>query len=370
MPREPMPIGTWGKIRVDDLGGTYRAHCYYRDHTGKRRQAERTGRSKTAATNALLEAVKAKLAQSPDHDLIGPQTRVSVLLTRWLDEKRPTVAKGTVKTYAQTIDRHLTRSVGNLTIAEATTPRLDRAVADLLPSIGNARLARTILAQAFEMARRLGAVTQNPATGIRPITAKRPNPQALTRADIAGLRRLFRAHDEHHDSELDVVAQLLMATGARIGEVLALRWEDIDLDGGVVRITGIIEDGQRVEHTKTAAGERGLTLPKTVLDMLTARRVGAGCEIVLPSARLTWRWPSNVRRQWRDALRGSTLEGTTPKAFRRSVATLLDRQIGVEAAQKQLGHSSSDITTRFYVERQESVADFAEVIESLFESNG
>lgn len=368
MPREPMPIGTWGKIRVDETEAGFRAHVYFRDLTGRRRQLERTATSCTKAENAVLRAVKARLEESPDHDLIGPETHVSALLEHWITEKSRTVAKGTVKTYQQTIDRHLAQSVGNLRIREATTPRLDRAVADLLPSISSAKLARTILQQAFAVALRLGAVTRNPATGIRPISSRKPKPTALSKQDIAGLRRLFQAHDATHDSELDVVAQMLMATGARIGEVLALRWQDIDLENGVVRITGIIEDGQRVEHTKTEAGERGLTLPKTVLDMLTARRVAAGCEIVLPSSRLTWRWPSNVRRQWRDALRGSSLEGTTPKAFRRSVATLLDREAGVEAAQAQLGHSSSDITTRFYIARQEQVVDFAGVIDTLFRS--
>lgn len=126
----------------------------------------------------------------------------------------------------------------------------------------------------------------------------------------------------------------------------------------------------RQEHPKSDAGRRGLKLPRTVVDMLTARRVAAIDEMVFPSSTGTYRWPANTRRSWRQALDGSSYRGKTPRDFRKAVATHLDRQVGIQAAQKQLGHGSEDITTKFYVERQEEVADFAEVIETLFESTG
>jgi integrase len=107
-----------------------------------------------------------------------------------------------------------------------------------------------------------------------------------------------------------------------------------------------------------------------MLGMLTERRVHAVYQQVFPSSTGTWRWPANTRRQWRAALEGTIYAGATPKDFRRAVATHLDRQVGVTAAAKQLGHGNEDVTIAYYIERQQEIADFAEVIDSLFQFAG
>jgi len=104
--------------------------------------------------------------------------------------------------------------------------------------------------------------------------------------------------------------------------------------------------------------------------MLTERRVAAIDAMVFPSSTGTFRWPANTRRRWRQSIEGSIYRGKTPRDFRKAVASHLDRAVGVRAAQQQLGHGSDDITTKFYTERQEAVADFAEVVETKFESTG
>lgn len=75
------------------------------------------------------------------------------------------------------------------------------------------------------------------------------------------------------------------------------------------------------------------------------------------------------RRQWRQAIEETIYKGKTPRDSRKAVATHLDRQVGIKAAQAQLGHGSEEITVKYYVERQREIADFAGVIEGMFQSS-
>ena len=374
MPRPPLILETWGKIRRATVEGQPIAYAYYRDSTGKRKVMQRNGKTEAAAERNLVAALKAKLDGSSD--LLDADSTVSALADKYLEElELKKTGDGTYRTYQTAIEGKIRPGIGELHLSEATVPRLDRFLKGLLATPSSARTARTVLRQMFALAVRHGAVRRNPVEGTMPIAATRKTVKAISVEDIAAMRALFAEHDRSHTSELSEVSAMLTATGCRIGEVLALRWEDIDLVDGVARITGtLITDRSgklaRQTHPKSEASERGLRLPRTLLQMLTERRVAAHYDIVFPSSTGTWRWPANTRRQWRDAIADSIYKGKTPRDYRKAVATHLDRRAGLKAAQAQLGHASEDITVAHYVERQKAVTDFAEVIEELFESTG
>jgi integrase len=373
MPRPPLVLETWGRINRTTIDGQPAAVAYYRDASGRRRKMQRTGRTAAAAERNLLAALRAKLDDASD--LLSADSTIAALADKWLEElKLKGTGTGTFVTYRTSIERKIKPGIGDLRLSEATVPRLDKFVKSMLITPSSARTARTVLRQMFALAVRHGAVKRNPVVDTMPISPTRKVVKAIALEDIHALRRLFAEYDQTHTSELLELSGVLMATGCRIGEALALRWEDIDLDSGVLRVTGTLitgEDGklQRQAHPKSDAGERGLTLPRTVLQQLTERRVAAHYSLVFPSSTGTWRWPANSRRQWRDAIADSTYVGKTPKDFRKAVATHLDRKIGIKAAQAQLGHGNEDITIQYYVEREKAVADFAEVIETMFESS-
>ncbi|WP_382307368.1 tyrosine-type recombinase/integrase [Herbiconiux sp. UC225_62] len=349
------------------------ASVYYRDSTGKRREMQRFGPTEPKAEAILLEALREKLRESSSDSLLSSTSTVEELAWAWLEERKlKGTPAGTVKTYRNSIVGQIVPGIGSLRLREATTPRLDRFIRERMDRVGTARTARTVLVQMFALAVRHGAVPKNYAADVISVSAKKKIVTALKVADLHAMRLLFEEYDRTHVSELHELSQMLTATGARIGEILALDWSsDVDLEHGVVRVSATLvdDDGlRRQDHPKSEAGNRGLKLPPTVLHMLTGRRVAAEYPMVFPSATGTYRWPNNTRRQWRQALLGSAYEGKTPRDYRKAVATLLAREVGIEAARDQLGHGSEDITVQFYVEVQEQVADFAGVIETLFES--
>jgi integrase len=79
----------------------------------------------------------------------------------------------------------------------------------------------------------------------------------------------------------------------------------------------------------------------------------------------TWLSPNNVRRQWRHARAATGLEWVVPHTFRKTVATLLDREGNREAATAQLGHSSEDVTKTYYIAKATVAPDVSTVLERL-----
>lgn len=139
---------------------------------------------------------------------------------------------------------------------------------------------------------------------------------------------------EYHPFGLAVdVVDALLATGARIGEVLALRWEDvkrgsviptITISGTVVRIKG---EGLTIQdHPKSASSRRRLRIPVFLVDVLLRRQVSqvksTAWNVVFPSSVGTVRDPYRFRDQSRGARDRAGFDWVVPHTFRKSVATV------------------------------------------------
>ena len=103
------------------------------------------------------------------------------------------------------------------------------------------RRCATVLTRALELARKRGLIDANPSKdAARPRTV-RSKPFAPTAAEV---RELLAAAAKR-DAEATDAAVLLASTGARKGELLAIRWADVDLEGAEVHISAAISDGGR-----------------------------------------------------------------------------------------------------------------------------
>lgn len=167
-----------------------------------------------------------------------------------------------------------------------------------------------VLSGMFSLAVRLGAIDTSPAAMLRGPRRRRKEVIAPTLEQIHMLRDLLSAHDRRDSSrgvairDLGDIGDILIATGARIGEVLALRWNDIDLENRTLTIKATIvrSPGQGAviqERPKTDSSTRRLKLPSFALDVLTRRRLDAYCELVFPASGGAVRWPENKRTRGR-----------------------------------------------------------------------
>lgn len=155
----------------------------------------------------------------------------------------------------------------------------------------------------------------------------------------------------------------------RIGEALAVSWEEVDLAAGTVRIehtlirikdVGLIRKG-----TKSTAGERTLRLPAFAVSMLRRRKLAAGgAGPVFPDSVGHWRDPSNTSRDLRSARGSEEFAWVTSHVFRKTAATELDNA-GLTARQiaDQLGHSRPSITQDLYMGRRAVTSAAADALD-------
>jgi hypothetical protein len=140
------------------------------------------------------------------------------------------------------------------------------------------------------------------------------------------------------NGDLADIIDLMLATGTRIGEVLAIR--ACDIDDRQLTISGTLVEVRslglfRQSWTKSDAGYRTVVLPQFALDVIARRieRAASNIEGALFSSRTgNWKSPNNVRRQWRQARGDTALEWVTPHIFRKTVGTVVDRETDTKTA--------------------------------------
>lgn len=150
----------------------------------------------------------------------------------------------------------------------------------------------------------------------------------LTGAELDKVRTACRAWmtadrpGPKSSGDLADIIELMLATGARLGEVLALRWSDIDLDARSIDINATIKtETGKGTYRKALDTTRSANLPECAMTMLRRRYdayIPAGTK--RPSRPGTG--PGNVERLWRQVRRETGLEWVTPHTFR---MTAIDR---------------------------------------------
>jgi integrase len=376
MARPPLGVERWGKINARCASpGLWVANAWYRDSMGRRRRMQRSGRNQTIARQALDDALHETL-RAHDADTT-PATTLATLADVWWEAfSRGPVVESTLHSYdRQRLD--IVRTIGGMRVREVTVPWLDRYFRTLDvergPSV--AKRHRVILSHMLDLALRHGAVAVNPVAQTRLPHHAKAAVVAPTLAAIEAMRDAFATSDLRLRSTggLRDYADVLVATGARTSEVLALHWADVDLEAGAVTIRATLAPDLagrtvRQERTKTDAGYRRLLLPDDAIATLLERRTRSASEWVFPARGGGMRSAANLRRTWRDALAGTPHEGTTPKGYRKAVATAIAAELGSEAAAQQLGHTSDATTKAHYIERLAHGPDARAVLERLRQS--
>lgn len=313
---------------------------------------------------------------------VTADTLLKNLAPVWIEE---IVAEGRVK--RQTIDRYtetlrtaVVPVLGELPLSEITVGMLDRFLKGVASQqTGLARHCKVVLNQMFGLAVRHGALTSNPVRDVGRIYKAKKEVVVVGLGEIDRIRAAILRWQDSHTSgprkkrDLADIVDLMLATGGRIGEILALRWSDIDLDRRNLTISGTLifikgEGWHRQDWPKSKAGHRTVFLPKFATDMLYERRPSiaeTSHGAVFASRTGTYLQPDNVRRQWRQVRLEAGLEWVTPHVFRKTVATLLNEEGLPKEATAQLGHSTEEVTKMYYIAKPAMAPDVSDVLQRL-----
>ncbi len=277
------------------------------------------------------------------------QPTVRELARRFMKEylpnkKRPPRAS-TISYYEGIFRCHILPQLGDKQVAAVTPADIERRHSAMraTPYIANRTLS--VLQQTFDQAERWGWRAQhtNPARHIDRYAEARRGARKEVMLSPEQMRRLLAAIDreaETHDTSVACEAiRLAFWTGWRIGEVLRLQWQHVDLDTGQARLIG----------TKTAS-EEYRQLPAEAITILRRVLPVAGCPYVFPGRDLVGHL-STVKRPWeriRKRAGLANLEGLGPLRLhdlRHNVVSWdVSRGVALEIAGRNVGHRSRRAT--------------------------
>ena len=235
-----------------------------------RPKVKRGFETKQAALAGLREALSASARggyAEPSKQLLGSY------LATWLDGLR--LADSTVASYRKNVRLHIAPHIGTAPLASLTATRLDALYRELERS-GRAdhkagqglsartvRYIHTIISSALRDAVDAGLLPVNPASRAHPPTAKQARAPEMHPWDARQLAAFLGWAREH--SELHAAWHVLAHTGMRRGELLALRWRDVDLDAGTLtvrRSVGVVKT--RGQHEQITEGPTKTARPRVI----------------------------------------------------------------------------------------------------------
>lgn len=378
-----MAPGEHGQISQRSSNGRYFASTYVRDTDGKRRRVERSSaKSAEDARRALQRHLKDRKAPTAATAAITARTTLAELFELWIDAKSTEdgISTQTADQYRQIWSKHGANQIGALRVSEVSTTRVHQHLQSMGATTQAKRL-RMVLRGMFSMAVRFGLTVVNPVTEARATKTVRKPARALTPDELAQVRAAVRTWADREGPGprrgrlLAAFVDLLVATGARPNEVLALRWSDIDLlaDPPTATIAGTLIDHGRIEGKplhrqdvrKGGAPQHTVLLPRLGVETLTSLVGESGMTgPVFANREGGWMSLANVRRSLRDAL-PDELAWVTPHSFRRTVATVVRDGLGPAQAQQQLSHSKLSTTEAHYLQRHTHGPDARAVLDAF-----
>ena len=322
-----------------------------------RRVVRRASSRKDAA--AKLEQL---LKVRAEGQTLAADRSTAAFLTEWLAVVRNTVSPGTFERCEQYIRVHAIPALGRIKLGRLTPQHFqrlyqDKLAAGLSPTTVNH--LHTVLHGAFTEAMRWGLISRNVVALVRPPRKVHVEVVALTAEQT---RALLAAAAGNRFEALLILA---LKTGMRRGELLALRWEDLDLDKGVLQVRGTLRrtrEGLRIGTPKTPASRRKVVLSPT--SQAALRRHRARQEQERQAAGDLWQelrlvFPNRLGRPmelrdlladvYRPLLKRAGLPPVTFHTLRHTAATLLLAEgEHPKVVQELLGHAQVGITLDRY----------------------
>lgn len=356
-----------GNIRWKDGAWRLRVDAG-RDSTGKRIVQHRTVRepnTRDGRRRAETELARLVLAAESKRNIPTTSPTVEEWITSWYARASPGWAPSTRATRPGIIRKHIVAHLGDRRLGELR--RRDIAAWHQLLAAGglaapSVRGAHRILHRALADAVELEVLDRNPATGVRVAGADETDVRPPTDDELDAVLAAMA-----EDPQTLTIVQLDSVLGARRGELVALRWPDIDFDDGTVTVARAISDGRSEglveQHTKTRK-VRAVGLDDITMGALRAHRarrleqcmaVGVRMDeqgfVFVPDKDPTGRSPIHptlLSRRFAAACKRADVEGVRLQDVRHYVASwLLKGGLDVRTAAGWMGHSPTMLLNRY-----------------------
>jgi integrase len=379
-----------GHVRRRGNSWELRAYVGADPTTGRAKYLTRTFRGgKREADEALARFV----TEVSGGGHAAKDTTLSELIRRWLDLVREDLSPSTVRGYERIIRCYIEPDIGRVSLAKLRTDQLDHFYSKLRDEGGQnggplspatVRQAHAVIRRALNQAMRWGWIAANPASLARP---PRVRTQTLNPPEPAEVLRLI-AEAERADPDLACFLLLAATTGARRGELCALRWSDLDEETGALTIarsivetqgSTLIEKDTKTHSSRRIALDSGSTAALTAQRSRCQRRAGT-CGVRLAESAHIFSVdpagerplvPNEVTKRFIRIRRSVGLDSVRLHDLRHFTATrLLSEGVPVRTVSGRLGHANAATTLGVYAHFvEESDRDAAELIGSILTPN-
>lgn len=289
-------------------------------------------------------------------------------LTAWLRSKEGRVERSTFDQYRWAVDRHIVPLIGAVRLRDLTPEVLDDWIRELSwapegekPRLGptSTRLVRKILSMGLEEAVQRGHLARNPVAVTQPPRAVRS--KGRLGWSVAEAQAFLAAHRDHR---LYALFHVGLVTGMRRGELLGLRWCDIDLDEPCIEVVQqlAVHRGRPVmKPLKTESSARVIAVGASTVDVVREHRRRQAAELALIGLRadeveLVFTSevggqidPNNLARTMKRLSTEAGVPRLTPKGLRHTAQSIGRVAVGDDKVmQERLGHADIGVTLNTY----------------------
>jgi integrase len=357
-----------GHIRQRGGAWELRAYSGTDPVTGRKKYVTRTVRgSRKEAERALAHLI----VEVTGGAHAAPDATVTDLVLRWFELAKPELSPSTIRGYERNINNHILPILGKSKVARLKAAEIDHFYAMLRERGGvggrplspaSVRQVHAILRRALQQGVKWEWISSNPAAlatspKVRQFKVDPPDPAAVMR-----LIEAAAAEDLNFACFLIVAA----TTGARRGELCALRWNSINFEDETLTISGSVVEGVRSElfekDTKTH-GSRKIAIDELTIDALKAHLIR--CELSAKECGATLTKyafvfspdadgrrpavPNDVTKEFMRLRDRVGLESVRLHDLRHFAATrLLSAGVSVRTVSGRLGHASASMTLGVY----------------------
>lgn len=258
-------------------------------------------------------------------------------LENWLQRSQARLQKSTLQDYNSAIYHHLIPKFGHLTLAKLSAIMIKEWLNDLI-RIANKRKNNILipLRQMYEELYQEEIIDKNPLDRVKNLPIHTREPQPFTPDEVIKILNELEGQEKN-------LIQFAFWSGLRTSELIALRWQDVDLEQNRIHIR-VAKVRDHLKSTKTKSGTREVTLQPRAREALLSQQTYTGKlnDIVFYDSRTNSPWKNDqaIRKViWTPALKRANIAYRNPYQTRHTFAsTMLSRGEHYMWVAQQMGH--------------------------------
>lgn len=322
-----------------------------------------------AKTTKLLDAIVSEYKVRFRYGMLSVDENMTFgeLAPIWLKDIESHVRINTWNSYKSCLKVHLLPNLSNFRLKDLKPDHLQKIISSMAKKeMSRSRMhkVKIMAAQIMQKAMNNDIVHRNVFAKIKVPKVEPKVRRPLTKKEQLMICKTFSGH------RMGIPALLLLFCGLRRSELLALTWNDIDIEKMKVTVNkGAVYGSNQpdVLAPKTAMSNREIPIPTIIIRAITAAKIQAKSNMVCPSAKGEIMSMIAYRRAWESYLnflnmqaggRGASrsrpkivmIENITAHMFRHTYATLLyNADVDVKSAQALMGHADISTTIKIYI---------------------